>query len=56
MMGRVLVDLVNAYRATGDSALMTDVDSGRPLSVAAEFRAMAKARPAILQHFLIWST
>lgn len=50
-MRRVLVDLVNGYRRTGDAALMTYVDDDKPLSVAAEFRTMLDARPAVLRRF-----
>ena len=51
VMREVLADLANAYRTVGDAALMTYVDSARPLAVRDEFRAMVKARPAVLARF-----
>ena len=50
-MRHVLVDLVNRYRETGDTALMTYVDSDKPLSLSSEFRSMVASRPAILGRF-----
>jgi hypothetical protein len=50
-MRDVLVDMVNGYRQAGDVALMTYVDGDDPVSVAAEFRAMVDAQPAILKRF-----
>lgn len=48
---RALVAMVDAYRASGDTALMTYADSSKPVSAAAEFRAMVDAPPAILRRF-----
>jgi hypothetical protein len=48
---QVLVELVNRYRENGDGALMTYVDSDRPLSLSNEFRSMVASRPAILERF-----
>jgi hypothetical protein len=50
-MRQVLVELVNRYRASGDTALMTYVDSDRPLSLSNEFRSMVTSRPAVLERF-----
>lgn len=48
---RVLVQLVNDYRAKGDDAVMTYEDSDDPVATALEFRAMVDAHPAILKRF-----
>jgi len=51
IMRGVLVDMVNAYRALGDAALMTYVDAKQPVSVAGEFHAMVGSRPSMLERF-----
>ncbi|MEP7304866.1 MAG: hypothetical protein ABJA98_05060 [Acidobacteriota bacterium] len=51
IMRAVLVDMVNAYRESGDAALMTYVDAKQPVSVADEFRAMIGSRPSMLERF-----
>lgn len=48
---QVLAEMVNAYRASGDAALMRYEDSRRPLSPAREFRALIDSPPAILDRF-----
>ena len=51
IMRGVLVDMVNAYRESGDAALMTYVDAKQPVSVAGEFHAMIGSRPSLLERF-----
>ena len=51
VMQTVLVDMVNAYRESGDGTLMTYADARVPVSVAGEFRAMITAPPAMLARF-----
>jgi len=51
IMREVLVEMVNAYRESGDAALMTYVDAKQPVSVADEFRAMIASRPSVLERY-----
>jgi len=51
VMQTVLVDMVNAYRESGDGTLMTYADARVPVSVADEFRAMITSSPAMLARF-----
>lgn len=47
----VLAGLVREYQARGDSALMTYVQDGRQLSIAAEFRDLITSPPPLLDAF-----
>jgi hypothetical protein len=50
-MRELLSEMVVNYRRSGDAALMTYENDDEPLSVAAEFRAMTAAAPAVLTRF-----
>jgi hypothetical protein len=51
LMREILTDLTARYVRSGDAALMTYEDDAKPLSVAAEFRDMIAAPPAVMQRF-----
>jgi hypothetical protein len=50
-MREVLLDIVDGYRRRGDAALVSYDDVERPISPAAEFRAMIAQPPAVLARF-----